>query len=432
MRYLSFVLLLISLTVASVSDSIIWVQQNKGTRTLWGVHFVDTLNGYAYGNGGIIYKTGNGGSSWSISTFVSSDTIYGMHFVNCSTGYLCTGSGRIYKTSDTARTWIQNYYRSGWLTGIYFWNRDTGWAVGAARRLPYSTYGAVIYRTRNGGNSWDSTAVTGPYALRTVHTLDGINLYSCGYNYLVKSGSSGSTWNGAVSFMGIADAQFQGSNGYVNNAAFVSATNGLAVGRYGHIIRTDNGGVSWGSARINDYSWLEDVKYADSVRAVVVGERGVVLSTADGGISWTKRFPRHSSSLNGPWYRAICVVDPNNMWMVGDSGLIMKGRFYNPPTVAFGSTTFLKIGSNYSQLKAVYLGNRSIMLSYVAKPVSSLQFSISNLLGQRITLLQNVYTTESGNGSLTIPFNTNSSGVFVVKMESSGGVVCSARLIIIQ
>ncbi|MBL8029423.1 MAG: T9SS type A sorting domain-containing protein [Fibrobacteres bacterium] len=417
--------------LASISDSIIWTEQSKGGGTLWGVHFIDSLQGFAFGDGGTMYKTVNGGMNWINNRLSSSDTIYGMHFVNCSTGFLCTGSGRIYKTTDTARTWTQNYFRTGWLSGISFWNKDTGWAVGSSKRIPYSIYNAVVYSTKNGGVSWDSSAISGPYSLKSVQSLNGKAVYVCGFNYLAISQNSGASWNTATSYTGISDPQFQNSNGYINIAAFVSPTNGLAVGRYGHIMRTQNGGASWSSARINDFTWLQDVKYIDSLRAVVVGERGVVFSSTDGGTTWSKRYPRHTSSTNAPWFRALYTINSANMWMVGDSGIIMKGRFFSHTTAAElntkkNNTDALNILSAYS------VSQNDVCVKYHTNASSKLILVIYDVSG-RTVFNKSINTQTAGSGYIGLkPKKKLSTGTYYLRMISEKKIIATKRFIVIK
>jgi hypothetical protein len=77
---------------------------------------------------------------------------------------------------------------------------------------------------------------------------------------------------------------------------------------------------------------VEDIHFADSARGVMAGERGEVRYTVNEGRTWTIGYPRHPSSLDAPWFRAVHFVDPDHGWMVGDEGIIMKGRFVPPPT----------------------------------------------------------------------------------------------------
>ena len=263
-----YVLLLLSGVFASADDSIVWTQQNKGLRTLFDVNFIDSLHGWACGDYWTLYKTTNGGANWTQLPLVNSDSLRCLFFLDCSTGFVGSNKGRIYQTLDSGRTWTQIHYRAGWINEIRFQGRDTGWAVGAAQRSLYSS-NAVIYATKNSGQSWDSIAVSGPYDVTCIRTPDGLHLFTAGYNYLTTSSNAGMSWGSAVSFNFIADNTFGSTNGYINSLDFQSPFQGLAVGRYGHILRTGDGGAHWVTARPQDWTWLEDVMYVDSNRAII-------------------------------------------------------------------------------------------------------------------------------------------------------------------
>jgi hypothetical protein len=148
-----------------------------------------------------------------------------------------------------------------------------------------------------------------------------------GFNYFLRSRDGGTSFPLPVYFPGVADSQFRNSTGYVNTLDFATPAIGVGVGRYGHIIRTEDSGASWRSIVTNNFIWYEDIRFADPARGVIAGERGAVRSTADSGKTWTLRYPRHLSTLNAPWFRALSAGDADHLWMVGDSALILKGRF---------------------------------------------------------------------------------------------------------
>jgi photosystem II stability/assembly factor-like uncharacterized protein len=333
---------------ASPGDSILWRQQNLGNQTLWAVTFSDSLHGWAGGNGGLLYRTVNGGADWTRLPSLGSDTIYALSFEDDTAGWAASGSGRIYRTLNGGVSWTQSYFRAGWISGLLFFGRDTGFACGAARR-GLSAYDPVIYRTWNRGQTWDSVGIgSGPYSLKALRSPDRINLFVAGFNYFLRSRNLGASFPAPVYFPDVSDSAFRNSSGYVNTLDFSTPDRGFGVGRYGHIVRTDDTGASWRNVMPNTFVWYEDVRFADPARGIIAGERGAVRSTADSGNTWTLRYPRHQPTLNAPWFRALFVLDSANIWMAGDSGLIMKGAFA-PPAVGIagragrGSVPFLAV-----------------------------------------------------------------------------------------
>lgn len=63
----------------------------------------------------------------------------------------------------------------------------------------------------------------------------------------------------------------------------------VAVGERGHILLSDDDGMSWRQAAAPTSVTLTTVRFADATTGWAVGHEGVVLRTLDGGTSWTRR-----------------------------------------------------------------------------------------------------------------------------------------------
>ena len=93
---------------------------------------------------------------------------------------------------------------------------------------------------------------------------------------------------------------------------FVNATNGWAVGVYGTIIRTTDGGKTWIRQISGNNYWLNGVSFTDINNGTVVGEVGTILRTTDGGENWISQ----TSGIND-WFEGVYFYDSNNGWIVG-------------------------------------------------------------------------------------------------------------------
>jgi photosystem II stability/assembly factor-like uncharacterized protein len=63
----------------------------------------------------------------------------------------------------------------------------------------------------------------------------------------------------------------------------------VAVGARGHVVLSDDGGVSWRQAAVPVASDLTAVTFPTAERGWAVGHDGVVLATRDGGATWTRQ-----------------------------------------------------------------------------------------------------------------------------------------------
>ncbi|MEX0635878.1 MAG: hypothetical protein WD135_03850, partial [Ferruginibacter sp.] len=110
--------------------------------------FLDDLTGFMAGNFGKMLKTENGGTEWTeIGNSFLTGSLTSVWFINSDTGYVGkTTSHGMYKTDDGGQTWSQNfgYFPSNCYT-MHFINDSIGWA---------GAFGDAIYKTTNGGVNW--------------------------------------------------------------------------------------------------------------------------------------------------------------------------------------------------------------------------------------------------------------------------------------
>ena len=107
---------------------------------------------------------------------------------------------------------------------------------------------------------------------------------------------------------------------------FLDRKHGWAVGEFGTIWRTKNGGIHWEQMRTAPTpAWLYDVHFIDGQHGWTVGRFETVMRTEDGGESWvhepmpTLRRP-FGLSLN---FRAVRFANPRQGWIVGQHGNIL-------------------------------------------------------------------------------------------------------------
>jgi len=99
--------------------------------------------------------------------------------------------------------------------------------------------------------------------------------------------------------------------------SFVDAQNGWAVGDFGNILNTTDGGATW-QLGILDVA-LFGVKFISTQVGWAVGDGGVIIRTTDGGETWIDQDSGTTQPLN-----AVTFLDANTGWTVGLAGTIRK------------------------------------------------------------------------------------------------------------
>lgn len=315
-----------------------WSRQLTGnTSQLNSVYFIDSLNGWAVGNAGIILHTTDGGVNWNEQNFNSYPT------------QISTGG-------------VNSILRGRTLYDVHFIDNQTGWAVGNANYYysgySYWTYDfPVILKTSNGGATW--SLASGLLVDRgsnssfddtcyDIFALNSSNLFTSGKtnSRFTNDGSSWSTNGAAMKLFfinstkgwradltsGISYTNTGGSNwsplpvpsdmGQIIDIRFTDEYTGRAVSQSGKILMTTDGGAHWdlGSSAPNGVSF-NSFRWFDDNFGYGVCNNGVVYLTRNGGQYWIKQTLEDNSSTN---LQGIYFATPDYGWAVGDGGKIYK------------------------------------------------------------------------------------------------------------
>lgn len=152
---------------------------NSQIENLWDIYFVDLNNGWVVSGNGVVYRTINGGSTWSVSRIPTGCTALGyanVYFTSISNGLYTDVCGNVYRTTDGAVSWQQVFSQAGQVfTDIEFLNPLNG-------RIHF---GKNYITTTDGGLTWkpDSVPAFAPtYNMGVSSSVSENNLYVAGRN----------------------------------------------------------------------------------------------------------------------------------------------------------------------------------------------------------------------------------------------------------
>ncbi len=194
--------------------------------------------------------------------------------------------GHIIVSDDQGSSWQQvDVPVAVLLTGVSFVDAQYGWAVG---------HGGVVLHTRDGGNSW-------------LKQFDGNQANSMIIKQAerfvgeIESELEEASEDNAVDLeYELEDAQFAledaeidaevGASKPLLDAFFWSRKEGIVVGAYGFIFKTEDGGQSWRNLGANmdnpDRFHLNAIAQLQGGTLLVAGEAGVLFRSTDLGESW--------------------------------------------------------------------------------------------------------------------------------------------------
>ncbi|HMR42040.1 MAG TPA: YCF48-related protein [Ignavibacteria bacterium] len=287
-----------------------WITLSSGTvENLRSIYFINSETGYTAGEYGKMYRTVNGGNSWdTINTGINRD-INSVYFFNESEGIACANEGIIIRTANAGTNWIS--VSSGVTGNLYSvsFSDTRGVCAGADGTLLYST---------NSGLSW-TIAKNGFFVIYYAAEMFSKSIsYAAGVNtifqpFVAKSTNGGANWS-------FNNFYLNGNEGDLYDINFINEYTGFApsgvFNGQGGISRTTDGGGSWSTQLFERQ--LYSIDFAGPNTGYCVGLQGLILKTTNGGLTWG------SQSGTSGTLRSVIFTDSLTGYAAGDLGVIIK------------------------------------------------------------------------------------------------------------
>lgn len=243
-------------------------------------------------------------------------------FIDENRGWAADGWGStVYKTTDGGNSWSQQFTADEYFRSIEFLNEDIGF-LGTLR--------PIFYKTTDGGNHWDTIRIDGVEAICGLTTIGDSTVYGCGAffqpAYLIKSTDSGNTWT------------FKDMSEYASSlieVVFMDELNGFAAGGNdtgGTILKTSDGGETWteifNTEIPGEIIWKLQVLFSDPNALFAAVQSfdplpGKLIKSQDGGNTWTMyEVETNTSDETDSHIQSVGFISENTGWMSGhNSGL---------------------------------------------------------------------------------------------------------------
>lgn len=339
----SIIILSLFLCAVTLKAQYNWVWQNPLPQgnSLVCVFFLDKNTGWSTGSKGMLLKSTDRGSSWSIQQTGMTKNLGKVYFINQNTGYILSDTSVYYKTTNGGNNWVFNTLGgNSVLKDIAFSDENTGFITG---EKIVNDYG-VIYKTTNAGNNWSLYTITSSYAnLNRLDLLEnGKAITGGGYGNTYYTTNNGTDWFGI---------------GYhnSNDIDYSDTTNGLSI--YGGVIRkTTNGGVNWANCYTSNDT-LTSIQMVSLTTVYCIGGSRI-LKTTNFGQNWTIQ----NAGISG-YFTKVFFVDSLNGWLSGYAGKMLRTSDGGNNWIAISSGTINNlIFSSFSDANSGYIcGSGSIL-----------------------------------------------------------------------
>jgi photosystem II stability/assembly factor-like uncharacterized protein len=305
-----------------------WVDQTSGVSSkLVSVSAVDNNVCWICGDGGVILRTTNGGTNWTnvgggpvIGSINNVNNVYALDANTCiASAHSFSGATFVYKTTDGGSSWTQVFAQnSGYIDAVRMASASNGFMVGDPSNSRWS-----LWKTNNGGATWDSTglylmASGGEFGWTNSLFIDGSNIwFGTNSSRIYYSSDNGVNWTAQTTpLTNIYDLSFSGNVGIAGG----STLNGGAIS-----ISTDYG-TTWtsrpfrGSGPANCASMGNNFLYSTFT--------GAIYLSTNSGVSF-----QEADSVSGNAYINVGIArNGTAVWACGEDGIIRNGTTFVMPT----------------------------------------------------------------------------------------------------
>jgi photosystem II stability/assembly factor-like uncharacterized protein len=258
-----------------------WSIQKTSQDIYYQVQFFDKYNGWVVGldatyrinNAGAILHTTDGGTNW-LSVSTQAGYLWCMNFLNPSTGFLGADprgilGGDIWKTTNGGNSWS-----SFTLPYVNDNRRVTDIHMADSLHACCIVPGEGVKMTSDGGASW-SPILAYQNLVRCTNAGPSI-WFVAAPNVILMTTNSGASWDTAFKSSGIDD---------IVDLTFLDSNHGMGLTKRGLILSTSNGGLTWTVTQPTVRSFVSPNILTPS-SFIVGADGGRVWKSSNGGDSW--------------------------------------------------------------------------------------------------------------------------------------------------
>ncbi|MFO7524593.1 MAG: YCF48-related protein, partial [Ignavibacteriaceae bacterium] len=313
MKYLTNLIIFLSVyCVQSIIAQPGWFQQTSGIATdLNTVSFITEDYGFAAGDGGVILKTTNGGSTWTPLTSGTTSDFYDVLLLDQNNGFVVGSGGTILRTTDGGSNWSP--LTSGVSDNLFSISiNGTFGLIGGGSQ--------TILSTTNGGSSWNEVQSGffggGFWAASIINSSSGVvaGQNSIFQPMIASTTDSGGNWEFTPFYLNTNEGRLHGCH-------FFDINNGITIAAVwdgqGAVSRTTNGGINWITNLFPQA--LFGLDFPTSSTAYTVGYDGFILKSTNGGLNWETQ-----NSGTNAWLKAVSFATSEVGYVVGEAGTILK------------------------------------------------------------------------------------------------------------
>lgn len=365
----------------------------------------------ASGTGQGLYITLDGGKTWN-PRFIPEDYVTDVSLIDRDNIWYVTSSGNVYHSSNKGVKWSKQTSIGMSIEYLKMFDKFYGVMI-----PDNTTDGLSIYVSASSGIGWwqkQSKNIGGNLSdwrrVDFVSNQNGFFFDAMQTQKLYRTGDGGNSWE-ATNYAG-----------YASLIKFCNADTGLAVSVNWDsnkfvIQKTTDGGKNWATVNtILSGTWPSDMEFVpNNPDKIWFAANDNLFYSSDGGQSWTHHILDTETSTT----RDIKFVDENNGWILCDNG-----KIYNTKNNGGYLTSIDNKLENNDRLMYTLLNNYpnpfnpNTNIEFTIPEREYVELNLYNILGQKVKILLN---KEISGGHHTVRFNGEnfSSGIYYYQLKTN-------------
>jgi len=423
-----------------------WYRQflpDIGNAPILEVDFLDSLNGYAKtgaNSAGVSYllKTTTGGDNWTIARLNSnSGSSAQMKFLNKDSGIIVVNltepfASDLFRTTDGGNSWDSLRRPATFFVydGISVLSMNEIWAV------CNSQFTGSVWRSLDGGQSWQRMlaplVTNNPDRIYMVNSRigfvsDGNDIHS----YVKRTTDGGMSWN-----------TVSGNNGWTK-IYFKDSLAGWKSFQY-DLLSTADGGHSWKvifnaqygnpDVSISSFSIVDDkiIWGVDSDANILFPNnqyRGVILKTTNAGLNWGYQLP--DTSFRMPFFVFCDFVNSKAGWAYNSVHTITGGDTITYPLTSISEESTYELTGYQLHQNFPNPFNPSTTIRFDVRTSGNVSLKVFDVLGREIAVLADEYL-RTGSYERVFDGSDIPSGVYVYSLNVDGKQIGVRRMTLVK
>ncbi len=374
--------------------------ENRDVRDL---HFVSNDLGFMVNSSRFIYRTENGGDTWTRYDTELSVGIGGgfgfvsMHFSDPENGWAVNQVGDVARTTDAGLTWEVNsevltVSTNRLINSVFAVDEDIVYIGGGFAQTFF------MMKTEDGGETWSS--LSAPDVIRGLYFTDASTGYATTQYMVFKTENGGSSWSAVTDFaLGNSFTEVQ----------FVTENTGFVLNNENLLI-TQDAGITWSRLGETENVSGNSFYFLNEDEGWLAGNR--IWRTEDGGQTWEEDQKQATSEIS-----SVFAFSDRNIWLGGSNGLIMRSANADVISIEPPASSLPKqfeLGQNYPNPF-----NPTTSIPFELPVQQHVRISVYDVLGRQVAVLLDEQRT-AGTHTITFDATPFSSGVYVYRLETGG------------